>query len=411
LDAREFQYQSLAALSRDERDRYTALLFRALGHAVHVLQDMAQPQHTRHDPHAGCVELVAGEQSWYEDYVETRALGQRFLRREQVSHPLVLSGYEAVDVRPYREFYTDADGRGLADFSSRNFLSAGTNLSWLLGNCGNLPEPSCEAAAYGTEDRDFVIPTLAGTISGTVTLYTRHVVDRLTGATIPRVPVSSRSFWDQHLEAKQLLPVFSLNTINYDAAADILIPRAVAYSAGFLNAFFRGNVSATYEAAQQISISGSAETMTGDFELLYDTADGTRKPLATWAALRIEPGQTSPSLSVPQLPADAAPDAPCWLIFRGQLGPESGAVVASRLPCPVPPPPSGTWALYNCVFFPFGVQQQVRYVYATPNPPLWDDGLPAQTFFYSPPTGFSNCGLLTWGLAEQPPNTTTEHPA
>src|SRR5919198_4525169 len=68
-DARVYQIRSLREESRAERDRNTARLFRTLGQVLHVLQDMAQPQHTRNDPHLGCTRTVAewfaGEKSWY----------------------------------------------------------------------------------------------------------------------------------------------------------------------------------------------------------------------------------------------------------------------------------------------------------------------------------------------------------
>jgi hypothetical protein len=37
-----------------------------------------------------------------------------------------------------------------------------------------------------------------------------------------------------------------LNRFNCDAMADILLPCAVGYAAGFLDAFFRGLINATY---------------------------------------------------------------------------------------------------------------------------------------------------------------------
>ena len=38
------------APSSDERNKYWATTFRALGDAVHLIEDMAQPQHTRNEP-------------------------------------------------------------------------------------------------------------------------------------------------------------------------------------------------------------------------------------------------------------------------------------------------------------------------------------------------------------------------
>src|SRR5439155_22195409 len=97
--------------------------------------------------------------------------------------------------------------------------------------------------AYRTEDLDATIPTLAGDVlTGRVRFFLRDIADPLTGHVTPNVRVSSRSFWDRHLETSQQRPKFSLNTYNYHASADVLPPRAVGYSSGFLDYFFRGRL-------------------------------------------------------------------------------------------------------------------------------------------------------------------------
>jgi len=62
FDAREALYRALTGLNQlgevvaateAERKAYWATTFRALGDVVHLIQDMAQPQHTRNDRHAG----------------------------------------------------------------------------------------------------------------------------------------------------------------------------------------------------------------------------------------------------------------------------------------------------------------------------------------------------------------------
>ena len=413
LDARDYQYQSLVAPSRDTRDKYTALLFRTLGHVLHIVQDMAQPQHTRNDSHVGCTDLVNlffGDHSWYEHYVEDRTLRRVFPRGGEIPPALVLGGYDPVSIRPYQEFFTDVSRRGIADFSSRNFLSAGTNLGGGFDPCGGLTEPPCEATAYRQISRPYSTQTLKGTVSAPVTLYTRDVVDALTGQAIRDVPISSRSLWDEHLGAVGRSPKFSLNRFNYDAMADLLLPRAVGYAAGFLNAFFRGSVGATYEG-ESLRIGGSSETMIGDFKLLYERSDGTRGELGSWTGLRIDPDGLSQPLSTPQLPEDAVPDAPCFLIFRGQLGLEQGAVVGSQGPCPPTPPTPpthGPWTVYSCVYRPYGAPD-IRYRYATTDPPLAEDGLPIPQFFLRPPLAETVCSISTLAVATQPPNTVTEH--
>ena len=95
-DARDYQYQSLTASSRQVREKYTALMFRALGQVLHVVEDMAQPQHTRNDPHADCADEMSwlvGGHSWYEDYIEARTLRRPF--PQEIPPELVLGGYDA----------------------------------------------------------------------------------------------------------------------------------------------------------------------------------------------------------------------------------------------------------------------------------------------------------------------------
>ncbi|MGE5139255.1 MAG: hypothetical protein ACM3JD_07335, partial [Rudaea sp.] len=80
LDAREAMYRALTgrnkdnqevAPTKDDRNKYWATLFRALGDIVHLVQDMGQPQHTRNDPHSGVPGL--GHKSVYELYADCRA--------------------------------------------------------------------------------------------------------------------------------------------------------------------------------------------------------------------------------------------------------------------------------------------------------------------------------------------------
>ena len=79
-----------------------------------------------------------------------------------------------------------------------------------------------------------------------MTFYVRDVV-QINSPIVgyPTCRVTSRSLWDEHLVSiGQEGEKFTLNRFNYDAMADILVPRAVGYAAGFLKTFFRGSVGA-----------------------------------------------------------------------------------------------------------------------------------------------------------------------
>lgn len=50
-NAREYFFRALTKASQTERDKNWGLLFQSLGQVIHHIQDMAQPEHTRNDPH------------------------------------------------------------------------------------------------------------------------------------------------------------------------------------------------------------------------------------------------------------------------------------------------------------------------------------------------------------------------
>ena len=84
------------------RVAYWATVFRSLGGAVHLLQDMAQPQHTRNDAHAGlgCVgsTCLGGHRSYYESYVEARVKGARQFRLRERHYRGLVSHDDTEDV-------------------------------------------------------------------------------------------------------------------------------------------------------------------------------------------------------------------------------------------------------------------------------------------------------------------------
>ncbi len=343
-DARVYQLSSLIETNRVDRDRNTALMFRTLGQVIHVLQDMAQPQHTRNDPHPGCTnplfQFVAGGKSWYEKYTETRALNQPYRSRSDASRPLVLSGYGPVGFQAYGDYWANASGSGLAEFSSRNFFSAGTNLGslYLAGPCGGLPQPACDPRAYRTEDFDFTIPTLTGgPLTGRLRFFLRDIADPLTGQVVPGIKVSSRSLWDQHLETNRRQPKFALNTYNYDSIADVLLPRAVGYSAGLLDHFFRGrldvDVVADPDDSSKLRVVGKLvsrnggpdELVSGALAFYWDDTDGVRSPVPGFAPMALTGVTGDPIASASFQPPEGAERFVA--VYQGALGQEQGAVI------------------------------------------------------------------------------------
>jgi hypothetical protein len=158
--------------------------------------------------------------------------------------PLPLSSYPVPAFAKYTDYWSTApgttslSGKGLADYSNRGFFTAGNNLG-----ANPYVAPSNIWTDYTVAAVD--APNWDGTPATNPTPVFVHygpVADSFIEATALNVPLTSFSMWDQFLTTQSLPPKYSLNRLNYDAMADLLLPRAVAYSAGLINFFFRGRI-------------------------------------------------------------------------------------------------------------------------------------------------------------------------
>ncbi len=248
------------------RTAYWATTFRALGDAVHLLQDMAQPQHTRNDAHAGlgCVPggCAGGHKSYYEAYVEARVKGSdRFTLRERfyktlgtddvvervLPSPVTFGTYPIPRFARYDDYFSTAigtdspTGTGLANYSNQGFYSAGT----LPGTAEAIqypsPPPVAAALASGTVATTAVENAAGDRINrGALRLLIGPVRDSYDASKSAQdVALASEGAFDQFLNPAVLRHT-TLNHYNYRAQAELLLPRAVAYSAGLIDYFFRG---------------------------------------------------------------------------------------------------------------------------------------------------------------------------
>jgi hypothetical protein len=148
---------------------YWAAAFRALGDATHLIQDMAQPQHTRNDLHSGkgCVfgDCVGGHASFYEAYIEARVkkelrfrVQEGILTKTDIADPqpvpatdVAQDTYPAVNFNSYIAFFGSGTGPnvdtgpGLAQYSNRGFYTFGTNIRTVDGASYPAPPPDFPA--------------------------------------------------------------------------------------------------------------------------------------------------------------------------------------------------------------------------------------------------------------------------
>jgi hypothetical protein len=225
------------------RNAYFATTFRALGDVLHLNQDMAQPQHTRNEIHP------MGQRKFYEAYIDARArvdTGARTFRSTAFGTPITdLQSLNFVPTAiPTFNHYSDywstapggnvATGYGMADYSNRGFFTAAHNLGE-----GTYSLPSSDPSEYtriASQDAD-------GNIWG---YLDQSVSDLINGESRP-IHKTVESVWKSALLAVDFEitpqdPVYTLDRATFDDFVSLLIPRAVAYSTGLLNYFFRGQL-------------------------------------------------------------------------------------------------------------------------------------------------------------------------
>ena len=65
--ARKYFYEALTVANKDNREMFLARTFYTLGHVIHLVQDLSQPQHVRNDSHGGG---IFGTRSRYEHWTD-----------------------------------------------------------------------------------------------------------------------------------------------------------------------------------------------------------------------------------------------------------------------------------------------------------------------------------------------------
>ncbi|MGH9455172.1 MAG: hypothetical protein ACRD2O_14515, partial [Terriglobia bacterium] len=108
-------------------------LFVSLGHAIHLIQDVAQPQHVRNDMHCDAdicanteVALVAAFGSFVPLYNPSLYESYTYEHANVAGYS---GGYASVVLPTARSYWAGSNGKGLAQFTNENFVSAGTNFS------------------------------------------------------------------------------------------------------------------------------------------------------------------------------------------------------------------------------------------------------------------------------------------
>jgi hypothetical protein len=333
-DALVHHWHALTLNTQEERDERLGVLLEILGRSVHHMQDMAQPAHTRNDAHP-----PFGIRDMYEAFTERRFVEQG------IPIPSA-SPYHgaAVDLHVFdtaRKFWIN-DGRGIAEFTSRNFVSMDTNF--------------VEEAVGFSEDPNHPLPVPTGLTSVSLgelgidalsfmplIFMKSQIHDAYSGASFGNERASTYSMFNAS-GLPFVSPRMSLNRFNFEKNYEVLLPRAIAYSAGLINYYFRGRleVDQVVGSGQEVIVSirnaSAAEfplhevPETYGFRLFYDARDGVRREidLAQSSSDAAWPFDETREFSfLRPADVDARKEHPYVLVFDGTVGTERGVAAVT----------------------------------------------------------------------------------
>jgi hypothetical protein len=258
--ARIFFYQALTSGENALREEKLAQTFYTLGYVMHLLQDAAVPAHTRNDfsqghsqavgcPEGGCEKFTSWIGNPFEAYVRDnwRKIEQSIpIINKPYTGKLTLTNFwDTTDTNQEGMTLQNFDGQdlGLAEYSNLNFVSHATIFKNPANDAvhgfkypsrdsiadKNYPDQVNEKLYYNIKAKDGNIDT---------GVYVKkeagegHEIDNflsmryaMYGSETPR--------WDLK---------FKLDDVCFKEYATHLVPRAVGYSSGLLDYFFRGRI-------------------------------------------------------------------------------------------------------------------------------------------------------------------------
>lgn len=342
-DARDAYLQALSCRTAPCRRDAFSLVFQTMGHVIHHIQDMGQPQHTRNDIHP------IEPRNFYEKYTEGNNARIRDIIDANAYGDFPFAQYCPLP----RNYWETLDGsshyKGMAEFTGLNFVSMNsmyqisTSSSTGFTNHSEFPEPSGNNLQVITEKRTWVTETGAQ-VSGDIDLIKASVRDDLKpsrNTTHGEAIVAAMSIFDPHMGSRvPPMKILSVNSIVAESRYPILLPRIAAFSTDLIDYFFRGRIDMVKNpsGAGWLIQNRSSELMSGNFVLYYDNSLSERTKLTEWPLTVPSGGEAAPvSFTPPSFPVKNY-----VLVFVGTLGMETAAVAGKVLDIsPITPIPCG----------------------------------------------------------------------
>ena len=330
-DVRDYFYNALIATDKTTRGENFADTFRGLGQLMHLVQDLSVPSHTRDDGH-----LLYNYEKWAKKNIRYDEISnyKPFMSfdksvigntNSQASVPVanLFDTDQYVNPSPDPSITLESDiglsEIGLSEYANANFLSLDTMFT------SGFPYPKwdeCLPHRDGNNGREYLESNGSGEKVKhlAVTSFLHYIRYKF----FPWVPTYN--------------PV-GLDDLCYEDYAKKLIPRAVGYSAGLLDYFFRGKMNLIENpdipCGLIIENKSEEEMKNGTFRLYYDNKSKQRVEVPTenggfpYTASISAKGKSGNIKFTP--PNDADEPGKYILVFKGTLGNEETDAVVGKV--------------------------------------------------------------------------------
>ena len=332
--ARKYLFNALTLTAKNQRDRNFTDTFRAVGQLMHLVHDSSVPEHVKNDIHV--LPSFGDSYPAYEQQVEDFRKTEGAFWGRLISNPVsfdktildipITNPSALVPIARIIDsnLYTGSDPAvtattqtlqviGLSEYTNANFVSKDTMF-----------------VAFGEEPQHSFNYPKAEDLTLWIDNGKWYLRKKGSGDTVDHMLRTSWLYWYRlklFQGYKKYLPVGQDKACFLDYAQK-LVPRAVGYSAGLLNYFFRGDIRLGYETTGTpgyVFINNTSEKVSGDISIYYDTADGSRWPLWIGTGWMDAKGDKTNTIDfIP--PSDAKDPGRYIVVFRGKMGNEDNAV-------------------------------------------------------------------------------------
>jgi hypothetical protein len=322
----QYLFNVLTGATMGDRDRAAYLMFQNIGHVVHHVQDMGQPEHTRNDQHMHPVPVLNSNPQWsfYELHTE----------RHNVQIANVLANYpypKKVTLPTARQFWHDPTSTvpmyvGMAEYTANNFTSFGrqyvgrTGDATFIGPAPGFPLPNGSNRRIERYTTPPMVYPDGRTRSGLAEYVVGKIYDGYTNTYSEEIPLAAASLLSDLIPNGT--PIYVENQLTYNAQYPLLIPRAAAFSTGMIDHFFRGRIDIAPGTGNNWTIKNTGtQAMIGTFSVYGETLGAVRTMIPGALGYRnLAAGASTTMTFIP-------PSGTVKLIavFRGQIGAEGNS--------------------------------------------------------------------------------------